>query len=42
MFYRQAGVITYLRENQYNLSSCKFSGASAGAITATLATGEVD
>lgn len=42
MFYWQAGVITYLRENQYDLNSCSFSGASAGALTATLASAEVN
>jgi hypothetical protein len=41
-FYWQAGVVSYLREEGYDLSSCSFSGASAGALTATLATAEVD
>jgi hypothetical protein len=41
-FYWQAGVVTYLREQGYDLHSCSFSGASAGALTATLATGGVD
>lgn len=42
MFYWQAGVITYLREQGYELSTCTFAGASAGALTATLTTTEVD
>lgn len=42
MFYWQAGIITYLRENQYDLSSCSLCGASAGALTATLTTFDVD
>jgi predicted acylesterase/phospholipase RssA len=42
MFYWQAGVITYLREQGYELSSCSFAGASAGALTATLTTTGVD
>jgi predicted acylesterase/phospholipase RssA len=41
-FYWQAGVVSYLREQGYDLSSCTFSGASAGALTATLTAGEVD
>lgn len=41
-FYWQAGVIEYLREQDYDLNSCTFSGASAGALTATLAATEVD
>ena len=36
-FYWQAGVIAYLQENKYDLSSVLFSGASAGALSATLA-----
>ena len=35
-FYWQAGVVCFLRENGYDLSDCSFSGASAGALTATL------
>jgi predicted acylesterase/phospholipase RssA len=42
MFYWQAGVITYLREQGYELSSCSFAGASAGALTATLTATKVD
>ena len=41
-FYWQAGVVMYLREHDYDLQSCSFSGASAGALTATLAAGDVD
>lgn len=41
-FYWQAGVVCYLREQSYDLSSCSFSGASAGALTATLTCAEVD
>ena len=36
-FYWQAGVISYLQEEGYNLSNAHFSGASAGALSATLA-----
>lgn len=32
-FYWQAGVIAYLRENSYDLSSILLSGASAGALS---------
>lgn len=32
----------YLREQGYDLSLCKFSGASAGALTSTLAAADVD
>jgi hypothetical protein len=35
-------VVCYLREQGYDLSKCSFSGASAGALTATLACAEVD
>ena len=41
-FYWQAGVVSYLREHDYDLSRCTFSGASAGALTATLAATNVD
>jgi len=41
-FYYQAGLVTFLRENGYDLSDCSFSGASAGALTATLTATEVD
>lgn len=41
-FYWQAGVVSYLREQGYDLSPCTFSGASAGALTATLASTGVD
>jgi hypothetical protein len=41
-FYYQAGLVTFLRENNYDLASCSFSGASAGALTATLTATDVD
>jgi hypothetical protein len=41
-FYWQAGVVTYLREAGYDLSKFSMSGASAGALTATLAAADVD
>jgi len=43
-FYWQAGVINYLREKGYPLSGdhVKFTGASAGALCATLTAAEVD
>ena len=41
-FYWQAGAVTYLREAGYDLSGCTMSGASAGALTATLTTCGVD
>ena len=41
-FYWQAGVICFLRENGYDLSSTTFCGASAGALVATLTATEVD
>ena len=40
-FYWQAGAVTYLREAGYDLSECTMSGASAGALTATLTTNDV-
>lgn len=40
-FYYQAGVVNFLRE-RYDLSTCTFSGASAGALTATLTAAGVD
>jgi len=40
-FYHQAGVVNFLRE-RYDLSTCTFSGASAGALTATLTAADVD
>lgn len=40
-FYWQAGAVTYLREAGYDLKQCTMSGASAGALTATLATNDV-
>jgi len=40
-FYYQAGVVNFLRE-RYDLSTCTFSGASAGALTATLTAADVD
>ena len=41
-FYWQAGAVSYLREQKYDLSSCTFSGASAGALAATLTATNVD
>jgi predicted acylesterase/phospholipase RssA len=42
-FYWQAGAVTYLRENGYDLGGgVSFSGASAGALTATLTATGVD
>jgi predicted acylesterase/phospholipase RssA len=41
-FYHQAGVVNFLREEGYDLSTCTFSGASAGALTATLTATNVD
>jgi Patatin-like phospholipase len=41
-FYWQAGVVTFLRENGYNLRETSMTGASAGALTATLAATGVD
>lgn len=41
-FYWQAGVATYLKENGYNLEQATMTGASAGALTATLAATNVD
>lgn len=41
-FYFQAGLTTFLREQGYNISQCSFSGASAGALTATLSAANVD
>jgi hypothetical protein len=41
-FYWQAGVISYLQEEGYNLSTAHLSGASAGALSATLAATGVD
>ena len=41
-FYHQAGVVNFLREEGYDLSICTFSGASAGALTATLTATNVD
>ena len=38
----QGGVISYLREQGYDLSTCTFSGSSAGSMTATLAATGVD
>lgn len=40
-FYWQAGAVTYLREQGYDLSQVTASGASAGALTATLLTTNV-
>ncbi|KAL3767751.1 hypothetical protein ACHAWO_003148 [Cyclotella atomus] len=36
-FYWQAGVIAYLQENSYDLNNVLLSGASAGALSATIA-----
>lgn len=41
-FYWQAGVVTYLREQGYNLRDATFAGASAGALTATLTAADVE
>jgi hypothetical protein len=45
-FYWQAGVMTYLREKNYNIlnddNRITFTGASAGALCATLTTANVD
>jgi hypothetical protein len=41
-FYWQAGAMTYLRENGYNLDQVSMSGASAGALSATLTATGVD
>jgi len=41
-FYWQAGVVTYLRDHGYDLSAVTSTGASAGALTATLAATDVD
>ena len=41
-FYWQAGVITYLREQGYDLSKTTSTGASAGALAATLTACDVD
>mmetsp|Transcript_11943 Transcript_11943/g.14434 ORF Transcript_11943/g.14434 Transcript_11943/m.14434 type:complete len:314 (-) Transcript_11943:141-1082(-) len=41
-FYWQAGAVTYLREQGYDLSHTTLSGASAGALTATLTGCNVD
>lgn len=42
MFYWMAGVVTYLREQGYDLSQVQLSGASAGALAATLTATNVD
>eukprot|EP00565_Helicotheca_tamesis_P001547 CAMPEP_0185735814 /NCGR_PEP_ID=MMETSP1171-20130828/26257_1 /TAXON_ID=374046 /ORGANISM="Helicotheca tamensis, Strain CCMP826" /LENGTH=324 /DNA_ID=CAMNT_0028406245 /DNA_START=121 /DNA_END=1095 /DNA_ORIENTATION=+ len=41
-FYWQAGAASYLREAGYDLSSVRMSGASAGALVATLTLTDVD
>ena len=41
-FYWQAGAVTFLRENGYDLQSTIMTGASAGALTATLTATGVD
>jgi Patatin-like phospholipase len=41
-FYWQAGAITYLKEQNYDLNSTTMTGASAGALSATLTATNVD
>lgn len=41
-FYWQAGTVTYLREQGYDMNQITASGASAGALTATLMAANVD
>lgn len=41
-FYWQAGVVTYLKENGYDLTQTSSTGASAGALAATLSACDVD
>lgn len=41
-FYWQAGIVSYLREQGYDLDKITVSGASAGALTATLTVTGVD
>lgn len=41
-FYWQAGVVSYLREQGYDLGGITLAGASAGALTATLTAADVD
>lgn len=41
-FYWQAGAVTYLREQKYDLSSASITGASAGALSAVLTATQVD
>ena len=41
-FYWQAGVVSYLREQGYDLDDTTMAGASAGALTATLTASDVD
>lgn len=41
-FYWQAGVVSYLREQGYDLGDITLAGASAGALTATLTASDVD
>jgi hypothetical protein len=41
-FYWQAGAVTFLREHGYDLQGTTMVGASAGALTATLAVNNVD
>jgi predicted acylesterase/phospholipase RssA len=41
-FYWQAGVVSYLREQGYDLGDITLSGASAGALTATLTAADVN
>jgi len=41
-FYWQAGAVSYLRENGYDLDRVTLTGASAGSLTATLTAANVD
>lgn len=41
-FYHQAGIVTYMREEGYDLSRCTMAGASAGALVASLTANDVD
>ena len=41
-FYWQAGAVAYLREAGYDLSKVSMTGASAGALTASLTAADVD
>jgi predicted acylesterase/phospholipase RssA len=41
-FYHQAGIVTYMRQQGYDFSRCTMTGASAGALTASLTANNVD